>query len=70
MSASDPRHHGHGYHVRAGHLDSQCGFNLVQGREVRVVEEDVRFALPQELERMARERNVTLPARDVMRQSI
>ena len=39
-------------------------------REVRVVEEDVRFALPQELERMARERNVTLPARDVMRQSI
>ena len=42
----------------------------VQVREVRVVEEDVRFALPQELERMARERNVTLPARDVMRQSI
>jgi 4-hydroxy-3-methylbut-2-enyl diphosphate reductase len=39
-------------------------------REVRVVEEDVRFALPQELERMAGERNVTLPARDVMRQSI
>ena len=29
-------------------------------REVRVVEEDVRFALPQELERMARERNITL----------
>ena len=42
----------------------------VHVREVRVVEEDVRFALPQELERMARERNVTLPARDVMRQSI
>jgi 4-hydroxy-3-methylbut-2-enyl diphosphate reductase len=39
-------------------------------REVRVVEEDVRFGLPQELERMARERHVTLPARDVMRQSI
>ena len=39
-------------------------------REVRVVEEDVRFGLPQELERMARERNVTLPSRDVMRQSI
>jgi len=39
-------------------------------RDVRVVEEDVRFGLPQELERMARERNVTLPSRDVMRQSI
>jgi 4-hydroxy-3-methylbut-2-enyl diphosphate reductase len=39
-------------------------------REVRVVEEGVRFGLPQELERMARERNVTLPSRDVMRQSI
>jgi len=42
----------------------------VQVREVRAVEEDVRFALPQELEGMARERNVTVPARDVMRQAI
>jgi 4-hydroxy-3-methylbut-2-en-1-yl diphosphate reductase len=32
----------------------------VRVREVRVVEEDVRFALPQELERMARERNIPL----------
>ena len=44
--------------------------DTVAVREVRVVEEDVRFALPQELERMARERNVTLPSREVMRQSI
>ena len=39
-------------------------------REVRVVEEDVRFGLPQELERMARDRGVTVPSRIVMRQSI
>jgi 4-hydroxy-3-methylbut-2-enyl diphosphate reductase len=39
-------------------------------REVRVVEEDVRFGLPPELERMARDRGVTLPSRNVMRQSI
>jgi 4-hydroxy-3-methylbut-2-enyl diphosphate reductase len=39
-------------------------------REVRVVDEDVRFALPQELEVMARERNMTLPSRTAMRQSI
>ena len=32
-------------------------------REVHVVEEDVRFALPQELERMAEERGLTLPER-------
>jgi len=39
-------------------------------REVHVVEEDVRFALPQELEQMARERGRTLPSRTAMRQSI
>jgi 4-hydroxy-3-methylbut-2-enyl diphosphate reductase len=39
-------------------------------REVRVVDEDVRFALPQELEVMARERDMTLPSRTAMRQSI
>ncbi|HYE91726.1 MAG TPA: 4-hydroxy-3-methylbut-2-enyl diphosphate reductase [Terriglobales bacterium] len=39
-------------------------------REIRVVEEDVRFGLPQELERMARDRGVTVPSRNVMRQSI
>jgi 4-hydroxy-3-methylbut-2-enyl diphosphate reductase len=39
-------------------------------REVHVVEEDVRFALPQELEQMAQERGLTLPARTAMRQSI
>ena len=39
-------------------------------REVRVVDEDVRFALPQELEVMARERGMTLPSRTAMRQSI
>jgi 4-hydroxy-3-methylbut-2-enyl diphosphate reductase len=39
-------------------------------REVHVVEEDVRFALPQELERMAEERGLTLPERTAMRQSI
>ncbi|HEV8282019.1 MAG TPA: 4-hydroxy-3-methylbut-2-enyl diphosphate reductase, partial [Candidatus Limnocylindrales bacterium] len=39
-------------------------------REVHVVEEDVRFALPQELERMAQERGMALPERTAMRQSI
>ena len=39
-------------------------------REVRVVDEDVRFALPHELEQMARERDMTLPSRMAMRQSI
>jgi len=39
-------------------------------REVHVVEEDVRFALPQELEAAAKERGMTLPARTAMRQSI
>jgi 4-hydroxy-3-methylbut-2-enyl diphosphate reductase len=42
----------------------------VSVREVHVVEEDVRFALPQELERMAEERGLTLPERTGMRQSI
>jgi 4-hydroxy-3-methylbut-2-en-1-yl diphosphate reductase len=39
-------------------------------REVHVVDEDVRFALPPELDRMAQDRGMTLPARTVMRQSI
>ena len=39
-------------------------------REVHVVEEDVRFALPAELERIARERGMTLPERPEIRQSI
>jgi len=39
-------------------------------REVHVVDESVRFALPPELEQMARERDITLPARTVMRQTI
>ena len=42
----------------------------VSVREVHVVEEDVRFALPQELERLAEERGLTLPERTGMRQSI
>jgi 4-hydroxy-3-methylbut-2-en-1-yl diphosphate reductase len=42
----------------------------VKLREVRVVEEDVRFALPQELERIASERGMTLPARAPMRESV
>jgi 4-hydroxy-3-methylbut-2-enyl diphosphate reductase len=42
----------------------------VSVREVHVVEEDVRFALPQELERMAEERGLTLPERTGMRQTI
>ena len=41
----------------------------VSVREVHVVEEDVRFALPQELARMAEERGMTLPARTAMRQN-
>ncbi len=39
-------------------------------REIHVVDEHVRFALPGELEQMARERGITLPERTVMRQSI
>jgi 4-hydroxy-3-methylbut-2-enyl diphosphate reductase len=39
-------------------------------REVHVVEEDVRFALPSELEQIARERGMTLPDRTAIRQSI
>jgi 4-hydroxy-3-methylbut-2-enyl diphosphate reductase len=39
-------------------------------REVRVVDEDVRFALPSELERMAGERGLTVPSRVAIRQSI
>src|SRR2546422_11247712 len=35
----------------------------VNVREVHVVEEDVRFAIPQELERMAQERGMALPER-------
>jgi 4-hydroxy-3-methylbut-2-en-1-yl diphosphate reductase len=42
----------------------------VSVREVHVVEEDVRFALPQELDQMARERGLTLPGRSATRQSI
>src|SRR6266571_4663749 len=42
----------------------------VSVREVHVVEEDLRFALPQELARMAEERGMTLPARTAMRQTI
>jgi 4-hydroxy-3-methylbut-2-enyl diphosphate reductase len=39
-------------------------------REVQVVDENVRFALPAELEQLAYERGITLPSRSVMRQSI
>src|SRR2546425_1737478 len=39
-------------------------------REVHVVDEDVRFALPPELERMAQQRGMTLPARPPMPQAI
>ena len=39
-------------------------------REVKVGEENVRFALPPELEQMARERGAALPSRPVGRQSI
>jgi len=42
----------------------------VSVRDVHVVEEDVRFAIPQELERMAQERGMALPERTAMRQSI
>src|SRR5204862_6003323 len=42
----------------------------VSVRAVHVVEEDVRFAIPQELERMAQERGMALPERTAMRQSI
>ncbi len=43
---------------------------VTEVREIRVVDEDVRFALPQELEETARTRNLTLPSRATMRQSI
>ncbi|MGH7307692.1 MAG: 4-hydroxy-3-methylbut-2-enyl diphosphate reductase [Candidatus Rokuibacteriota bacterium] len=39
-------------------------------REVQVIDENVRFALPTELEQMAQERGITLPSRAIMRQSI
>jgi 4-hydroxy-3-methylbut-2-enyl diphosphate reductase len=39
-------------------------------REVRVVEEDVRFAIPPELDQVARERGLTLPSRSTPRQSL
>jgi 4-hydroxy-3-methylbut-2-enyl diphosphate reductase len=42
----------------------------VKVREVHVVEEDVRFALPPELERMAGERGMEVPSRVAIRQSI
>ncbi len=44
--------------------------NGVAVREVHVVEEDVRFALPQELDQIARERGVPMPSRTAMRQSL
>jgi 4-hydroxy-3-methylbut-2-en-1-yl diphosphate reductase len=44
--------------------------NGATAREVHVVDENVRFAMPSELEQMARERGITLPERKVMRQSI
>jgi len=44
--------------------------NGATAREVHVVDENVRFAMPAELEQMARERGITLPERTVMRQSI
>jgi 4-hydroxy-3-methylbut-2-enyl diphosphate reductase len=50
-------------------VDALRGRNVVV-REVHVVEEDVRFAIPQELERMAQERGMALPERTAMRQSI
>jgi 4-hydroxy-3-methylbut-2-en-1-yl diphosphate reductase len=39
-------------------------------REVRVVEEDVRFAIPPELDQVARERGLPLPSRSTPRQSL
>jgi 4-hydroxy-3-methylbut-2-enyl diphosphate reductase len=42
----------------------------VKVREVHVVEEDVRFALPPELATTARDRGLTLPERTAMRRSI
>jgi 4-hydroxy-3-methylbut-2-en-1-yl diphosphate reductase len=39
-------------------------------REVRVVEEDVRFAIPPELDQVARERGLPLPSRATARQSL
>jgi 4-hydroxy-3-methylbut-2-enyl diphosphate reductase len=42
----------------------------VKVREVHVVEEDVRFALPQELTKAAQERGLDLPERTAMRRDI
>jgi 4-hydroxy-3-methylbut-2-en-1-yl diphosphate reductase len=42
----------------------------VKVREVHVVEEDVRFALPQELTQSAKERGLDLPERTAMRRDI
>ena len=39
-------------------------------REVKAVEESVRFAVPAELEQLAKERGIMLPERTAMRQSI
>ncbi len=50
-------------------VDTLCRLGA-EVREVHVVDESVRFALPPELEQMARERGITLPARTMMRQSI
>src|SRR5207302_8219156 len=41
--------------------------NGVTVREVHVVEEDVRFAIPQELDQIAHERGVPLPSRPALR---
>ena len=46
------------------------GADGVKVREVHVVEEDVRFALPQELTQGAKERGLDLPERTAMRRSI
>ena len=51
-------------------VESLRARGTVAVREVHVVEEDVRFALPQELERMARDRGKELPSRGGIRQSI
>jgi 4-hydroxy-3-methylbut-2-enyl diphosphate reductase len=44
-------------------VESLRARGMVAVREVHVVEEDVKFALPLELERMARERGTPVPAR-------
>jgi 4-hydroxy-3-methylbut-2-enyl diphosphate reductase len=46
------------------------GADGVKVREVHVVEEDVRFALPQELTQAARTQGMELPERSTMRRSI